>query len=409
MVWQILSKFFAFPNGIEQECAILAKTTDHVVHMQVSLYMASHKIRRLYLISGTDRRVAETKVRTSETTALLGIVREVRLTIFLGIVADNLDRVFVCTDSTISAKAVEFSFKDAFAAESLFFFERKRCKRNVINNTECKVVFRFGEIEIVVNRNNHSRCGIATSETVTASNDERLVLFSVESVANVKIKRFAFCSGLFGSVENGYTFNGRRYCFKEMLCRERTVQVYANHTYLLAICIEVVDCLAGSFGSRAHENNHTVCVFSAIVAEQFVFTSGDLRNFFHVFFHDTGNCIIVFVANLTVCEESFRILGHASCHWVFGRKCTRAEFCKSLLVYEGTQFVFAYFLDFLVFVGCAETVKEVNKRHTAFDCCKMGYSRQIHYFLYAAFAQHCETCLTARHYIAMIAKYTQGV
>ena len=67
LVGQVLSQLFTFPDGIQQESAVLAQTTGYIVHVQVSLNVASHKVRSIYQICGADRSIAETQVRTSET------------------------------------------------------------------------------------------------------------------------------------------------------------------------------------------------------------------------------------------------------------------------------------------------------------------------------------------------------
>ena len=123
VVGQILSQLFAFPDGVEQEGAAVAQTAEHVVHVQISLNVASHEVRRLNLIRGADRRIAEAEVRAGETARFLRVVREVCLAIFVRIVADNLHGVLVGTDRTVCAEAIELGFEDAFATECHFFLE----------------------------------------------------------------------------------------------------------------------------------------------------------------------------------------------------------------------------------------------------------------------------------------------
>ena len=94
-------QLIAIKDGVEKECTAIAKATCHVIHVQVSLNVASHEVRRVNLISRVDRLVAETKVRACETTRLLRVVREVSLAILIGVVTDNLHRVLVGTDCTI--------------------------------------------------------------------------------------------------------------------------------------------------------------------------------------------------------------------------------------------------------------------------------------------------------------------
>ena len=50
------------------EGTVLAQTAGNVVHVQVSLNVASHEVRRIYQVCGANRSIAETQVRASETT-----------------------------------------------------------------------------------------------------------------------------------------------------------------------------------------------------------------------------------------------------------------------------------------------------------------------------------------------------
>ena len=51
LVRQVLSQFFTFPDSIQQESTVLAQTTSYIVHVQVSLNVASNEVRSSYQIS----------------------------------------------------------------------------------------------------------------------------------------------------------------------------------------------------------------------------------------------------------------------------------------------------------------------------------------------------------------------
>ena len=68
LVRQILSQFFTFPDSVQQERTVLTQTASYIVHVQVSLNVTSNEVRSVNQISGTDRSITETQVRTSETT-----------------------------------------------------------------------------------------------------------------------------------------------------------------------------------------------------------------------------------------------------------------------------------------------------------------------------------------------------
>ena len=68
----------------------LLQTTGHVVHVEVSLYVASHEVRCGYQIGRADRGVTETQVRAGETSQLLRVVREVSLAVLVSVVTNDL-------------------------------------------------------------------------------------------------------------------------------------------------------------------------------------------------------------------------------------------------------------------------------------------------------------------------------
>ena len=143
--------------------------------------MASNEVRSVYQISRTDRIVTETKVRTSETARFFRVISEVCLTIFVGVITDDFDRVFVSTYSTISTQSVEFRFeRTVFKYDFLFF--RKRSKCYVILDTDSETVFRLWQCKVFVNGNDLSRSSVFRRKTVATTNDHWSASFSVETV-----------------------------------------------------------------------------------------------------------------------------------------------------------------------------------------------------------------------------------
>ena len=86
-----VNQLLTIEDSVQQEETVLTQTTCYIVHVEVSLYVASYEVRSIYLISTVDRAVAETQVRAGETTRLLRVVREVCLAILVSIVTDNLN------------------------------------------------------------------------------------------------------------------------------------------------------------------------------------------------------------------------------------------------------------------------------------------------------------------------------
>ncbi len=108
-------------------------------------------------------------------------------------------------------------------------------------------------------------------------------------------------------------------------------------------------------------------------------------------------------------EEYVGVLSHAAGYRGIGVEGAVAEISKGFLVDKGSELILVDGLDFLDFVGCAETVEEVDERHAALERCEMGNGCEVHHLLNGAFAQHREACLASRHDVLMVAEDTQRV
>ena len=99
----LVSRNFA----VQQEGTAFADAGKHVITADVGGVVAGDEVRAGHGVLRLDRGIAETQVGYRDTAGFLGVVNKVRLNIFLGIVADNLDRVLVGTDRTVSAQTPE--------------------------------------------------------------------------------------------------------------------------------------------------------------------------------------------------------------------------------------------------------------------------------------------------------------
>ena len=325
----------------------------------------------------------------------------------VGIVTDNLHRVLVGTYCTVSAQTVEFGFEHAFAAQCDFFFLGQRSEGNVVYDTDSEVVLRHRHSQVLVNGEDLRGSSVLGSQTVTAAYDNRSILCTVEAVFYVEVQRFAVSTRFFRTVQYGNLLGCLGNGGKEVLGRERTIQVDGNQTYLFAIGNEVVDSFAGSFCYRTHGDDNAFCIFCTIVIEQTVLAACDFGNLVHVFLNDSRNCFIVVVARFTVLEEVVRIFGHTTGNRVHRVQCTCAEFSQSFLVDKRSEVFVLQHFNLLDFVRSTETVEEVDKRNTALDSSQVSYTGQVHNFLYRAFGQHGKTGLTGRHYVLVVTEDTQ--
>ena len=140
-----------------------------------------------------------------------------------------------------------------------------------------------------------------------------------------------------------------------------------------------------------------------------IFSAGDFRDFAHVVFYDFGHCIVVVVAGFAVLEENVAVFSHAAGYRSVGVERSFAEFCNSLTVEQRFEVFLLEHFDFLDFVRCAESVKEVYERHAALYGCEMSYRREVHNFLHAAFGKHCAACLACCHHVLVVAEDAECV
>ena len=257
--------------------------------MQVSLHVTCHEVGSIYKIGRTDRSVTETQVRASEAARLLRVVGEVSLTVFVGVLTDDLHRVLVGTDCTVGTQAVEFSLIGRLVAESLFRKKGKRGEIEIIHDTHSEVILGLRECEVVKYRDDHGRSGILRGKTEAAAHDHGSVGIAVETLLHIKQQRLAVGAWLLGAVEHGDALCGSRHSSHEMLYRERTEQVYCHEAYLLAFLYEIVDSLFGSLTYRAHGDDHAIGIGSSVVIEQTVLAAGDLRDLVHVLLDNIGH------------------------------------------------------------------------------------------------------------------------
>ena len=223
LIWNEVYEFFAFENGVQQECSIVAQTTSYIVHVEVSLNVASHKVRRIYLIWRMDWLITEAKMWTSETTRLLRIVAEISLTVFTGVITNNLNRVLVGTNCTVSTQAIELSFEQTCATHWDFLNFRKWSKSNIVYDAHCEVVLWHRQLEVVEHRDNLGWSCIWRAETIATTDNQRFTWIVIEGTLHIEIQWFAFCSRFLGTVEYGNALDRRWDCFTNSLNREWTI------------------------------------------------------------------------------------------------------------------------------------------------------------------------------------------
>ena len=102
-------KLVKIPLAVNKEYAAGFNVVNHLVALcYIRRVVAGNKVGLVYVIGALDRLIAETQVRNGNTAGLLRVILEVSLNVFIGMVADDLDRVFVSANGTVAAETPEF-------------------------------------------------------------------------------------------------------------------------------------------------------------------------------------------------------------------------------------------------------------------------------------------------------------
>ena len=198
--------------------------------------MAGNEVRFVDIVGALDRLVAKTQVRNGYAAGLFGVILEISLNVFVGVVADDLDRVFVRTDRTVAAEAPEFALDGARCrgVGRGFLFERK--VGDVVVDADCELTFGRFFLKMFINSEHARGRGVLGTEAVTTAANFRGSAHFVKRGNHIEEQRFADGAGLFGSVENSDFLRGLGNSFAECFCGERSVKTNFDKTDFLAFC-----------------------------------------------------------------------------------------------------------------------------------------------------------------------------
>lgn len=145
-----------------------------------------------------DWLVTEAEMRYGKTAGLLRVVCEISLSLFISIVAYNLDRVFIGADGTVRTDAPELAGYSSGRNGLRVFGVGERQVGNVVFYADSKAVERLLCIKVAEDGENICRCGVLGTETVTtADNGNILKSGAADCGNNIEVKRFAQGTGFF--------------------------------------------------------------------------------------------------------------------------------------------------------------------------------------------------------------------
>ena len=158
--------------------------------------------------------------------------------------------------------------------------------------------------------------------------------------------------------------------------------MYFHNADFLTLCKEVIHNFFCRVAYRAHCYDDFLCVRCAVVIERFIVCADFGIDFFHISVDDIRSLKIRRVARFSVLEESFRLFSRTHAVRVCRVNGAGFESLYSVPVDHFLQILVIPDFDFLVFVRCSETVKEVKHRQLSCDSGKMCYCCKVHSLLY---------------------------
>ena len=171
--------------------------------------------------------------------------------------------------------------------------------------------------------------------------------------------------------------------------------------------VEVVDDFFCNIADASHSDDYSICIFCAIVVEELVVCSKLFVDHSHVLLDNCRKFIIELVASFSVLEENVSVFMRTSHVRMLRIESVVSECLYSIHIAHFLKIIIIPYSNLLDFMGCSETIEEVDEWNLSADCGKVGHRRKIHDFLYVAFTKHCETCLAASHNVAVVSEDVQ--
>ena len=409
---EVLTQLLVRPLAVNQELSAGLNVLNHLVSLDdVGLVVTGHQVSLANIVGTANRLVSKAQVGNGNTTSLLGVVLEVGLDILVGVVTDNLCGVFVSTNSSVTTDTPEFTFNSSFSRGDRSGLNFRQAEvGNIVHDTNCEASLGSILLQFLEDSEYAGRRRILGAQAVAATNQYDVVEGSfAQCSSNVQVQRLTQRTGLLGSVENSKLLYSLRQNLQEGLGNPRTIEANLNQTNLLSTGVQVVDYLFCNVTDGAHSHDYTVGIGSTIVVEQVIVCTQLGINLCHVLAYYFGQCVVNRVTSLTMLKEDISVFVRTAHCRMVGVQRVSTECLQSIHVHHVFKVCIVPSLNLLDFVGCAESVKKVQERNAAFQCCQVGNRSQVHDFLCIGFCQHSKTSLTTGVYVGMITENTQSL
>ena len=371
--------------------------------------MAGHKVGLGDKVGGLDGLPAEAQVADGQAAALFGIIGEVALGIEIGVVADDLDGVFIGAHGAIGAETPELAADGRLRRGIGGFGLQQREVGDIIGDADGEAGL-FAGFAIAVHREDLAGGDILAAQAVAAGvNGDTLEPAAAQRRHDIKVQRLADGAGLLGAVQHSDGADGFGQGTQQVLPAEGTIEADLDEAGLFAAGTLIIDDFLDGLADRAHGDDDLLGIGIAVVIEEVIIAADHGVDFIHVVLHHAGEGIVELIGDLALLEEDIGVLGTAAQHGAVGGKPAVPEGIHRGAVHQGLQLLIAPHLDLLDLVGGTEAIEEVQKGDAALDGREVGDGGQVHDLLHAAGAQHGKAGLPAGVDIAVIAEDGKGV
>ena len=403
-------QLFGGPLAVQQESAARLDILHDVVLIHIRGVVAGHEVSTADQIGGTDLLFAEAQMGDRQAASLLGVVIKVSLGIHIGVVADDLDGVFVGAHSAVAAQAPELAGDGAGRCGVGHVFRIfQRQVGHVVGDADGELALHILAVHVGEHGKDVAVGGIFAAQAIAAAQHVDVTAGLSQRGDDIQIQRLAQRAGFLGAVQHGDGLDALRDGVGKLLRHEGAVQADFHQAHFFTLGQLVVDDFFNGVAHGAHGHDDMFGIGGAVVVEELVVGADLLVDFVHVLLYDAGNGFIVGVAGLSGLEEDVRVLGAAAQNGVFGVQSSGAELLHRVHVHHFLQVFIVPLLHFLDLVRGAETIEEMQEGNAAFDGGPVGNGAQVHHFLRVGAGQHGKAGLAASHDVLMIAEDRQGV
>ena len=405
---KLFGKLCGIPLAVDEEHAAGLDVLHHFEALfNIGGVVASHKVRLVDVVGALDRLVAEAQVGNGHTAGLFGVILEICLYIFVGMVADDLDGVLVRTNRAVAAKTPELALDGAFRRSVGRGLLGQGKVGHVIVDADGEAALGMLFLKVLIHGKDGCGRGVLGTKTVTAAADLNVSAGFVQRGDDIQEQRFTDGAGFLSAVKYSDLFDGSGDRIRKMLDAERTIQTDFHKTDLFALRGQIVDDFFRNVADGAHRNDHAVSIRRAVVVKQLVVRAELFVDLVHVLFNDSGDGVIIFVARLSVLEEDVAVFVRTAHHGALGVERALAERMHSVHVAHFLEVFVVPNLDLLDLVRGAETVKEVDERHSAFNGGKVRDRAEVHDLLRVRLGEHREARLAAGIHVGVVTEDVQ--